>query len=185
MYIEVDKADLARINRAFKRAGKAPQRLKNAINRTATQAKKMLVAGRSAGYTVKAGRFNQDIRLYRASAGRHDATIKSKGRPPTIKNFKTTAPKSGGKADIVKTGLKQIAPNGGGKAFIGPGGKIAGLMVKRTSKVRNSIKVLHGPSVPKMVEKIYKGERGGQGNMEPRIKERLHKEIMAELEKLI
>ena len=185
MYIEVDQADLAKINRAFGRAEKAPQHLKNAINRTATQAKKMLVAGRSAGYTVKAARFNQDIRLYRASAGRLDATIKSKGRPPTIQRFKTTAPKSGGKADIVKTGLKQIAPNGGGKAFIGPGGKIAGLMVKRTSKERNSIEVLHGPSVPKMVEKIYKGERGGQGDMENKIRERLHKEMMVEMEKLL
>ena len=185
MYIEVDQVDLARINRAFGRAGKAPQRLKNAINRTATQAKKMLVAGRSAGYTVKAARFNQDIKLYRASAARLDATIKSKGRPPTIKSFKTSAPKSGGKADIVKTGLKQIAARGGGKAFIGPGGKVSGLMVKRESKSRYPLKILHGPSVPKMVEKIYKGERGGQGNMEPKIRERLHKEITAELEKLI
>ena len=114
-----------------------------------------------------------------------DATIKSKGRPPTIQNFKTSAPKSGGRADIVKSGLKTIAPKGGGKAFIGPGGKIAGLMVKRESKARDSIKVLHGPSVPKMVEKIYKGERGGQGDMESKVRERLHKEILAEVEKLL
>lgn len=185
MYIEVDQADIRRIERALHNAEKAPQKLKNAINRTATQAKKMIVAGRSAGYTIKAGRFNQDIKLYRASAGRLDAVIKSHGRPPTIKNFKTSAPKSGGKADIVKSGLKQIAARGGGKAFIGPGGKIAGLMVKRESKARDSITVLHGPSVPKMVEKIFKGERGGQGDMEDKIRERLHKEIMAEVEKLI
>ena len=185
MYIEVDQADLRRITRALHNAEKAPQKLKNAINRTATQAKKMIMAGRSAGYTVKAGRFNQDVKLYRASAARLDATIKAHGKPPTIKNFKTSAPKSGGKADIVKSGLKQIAPRGGGKAFIGPGGKIAGLMVKRESNARDSITVLHGPSVPKMVEKIYKGERGGQGDMENKIRERLHKEIMAEVAKLI
>ena len=185
MYVEVDQADIKRIQRALHNAEKAPQKLKNAINRTATQAMKMVKAGRSAGYTVKAGRFNQDIKLYRASAGRLDATIKSHGRPPTIQNFKTSAPKSGGRADIVKSGLKTIAPKGGGKAFIGPGGKIAGLMVKRESKARDSIKVLHGPSVPKMVEKIYKGKRGGQGDMESKVRERLHKEILAEVEKLL
>ena len=145
----------------------------------------MIRAGRSAGYTVKTKRFNQDVKLYRASAGRLDATIKAKGRPPTIQRFKTSSPKAGGKADITKSGLKTIAPRGGGKAFIAPGGKVAGLMVKRTSKERNSIEVLHGPSVPKMVEKIYKGERGGQGDMENKIRERLHKEVMAEMEKLL
>ena len=185
MYVEVDRADIRRITKALNNAQKAPPKLKNAINRTATQAMKMIRAGRGAGYTVKAARFNQDIKLYRASAARLDAAIKAKGRPPTIGSFKISAPKGGGKADIVKTGLKQIAAKGGGKAFIGPGGRIAGLLVKRETKARNSIKVLHGPSVPKMVEKIYKGERGGQGDMESKVRERLHKEIQAELEKLI
>ena len=188
MYIEVSKEDIERITGKLKQAEKAPQRLKNAINRTATQALKIIKAGRSAGYTLKAGRFNQDVRLFRASVGRLDALIKASGRPPTIQRFSTkpNAGRIGGRADIVKSGLKEIGTTGGGgKAFIGPGGKIAGLMVRRKSKKRTDIEALHGPSVPAMVKKIYEGERGGQGDMEGKIRERLHNEIMAEMEKLL
>lgn len=184
IYVEVDKQDLSRVKRKLNDLSKAPSHLRNAINRTATQAMQMIRAGRSRGYTLKASRFNSDIKVYRASANRLDALIKSQGRPPTIGSFKTSAPKSGGKADVVKTGLKEIAARGGGKAFIGQGGKIKDLMVKRETRDRDSIQVLHGPSVPKMVEMIYKGKRGGQGEMEPRVKKILHEEIGKEIAKI-
>ena len=180
IYVEVDKGDLSRVKRKLNDLSKAPRHLRNAINRTATQAMKMIKAGRSQGYTIGAGRFNSDVKVYRASANRLDAVIKSHGRPPTIGSFKSSMPKSGGKADVVRTGLKPIRG-----AFIPTGGKVAGLMVQRTGKDRYPIKVIHGPSVPKMVEMIYKGKRGGQGDMEDRVRKRLHEEIQAEIAKLM
>lgn len=185
IYVEVDKGDLSRVKRKLSDLSKAPRHLRNAINRTATQAMKMIKAGRSQGYTIGAGRFNSNIKVYRATANRLDAVIKSHGRPPTIGSFKTSMPKSGGKADVVRTGLKPIRGAGDGAAFIPTAGKVAGLMVQRTGKDRYPIKVIHGPSVPKMVEMIYKGKRGGQGDMEGKVRKRLHEEMQAEIAKLM
>ena len=113
------------------------------------------------------------------------ATIRAKGKPPTLQSFKTKFPKAGGKADITKSGLKRLVTATGGAAFVPSGGKAAGLMAQRRGKERHPIKVLYGNSVPKMVEQIYKGERGGQGDMEKVIKKRLHDEIQAEIAKIM
>ena len=186
IYVEVDQADLHRVMSKLKDMEKAPRHLRNAINRTATQAMKMIRSGRSKGYTINAGRFNSDIKVQRASAAHLDATIKSHGKPPTLSgSFKTSYPKAGGKADITKTGLKKLVVSTGGAAFIPSGGNAAGLMAQRKGKERFPIKVLYGNSVPKMVEMIWKGERGGQGNMEEKVKKRLHEEMMAEIAKIM
>ena len=179
--IEVNKADVKRVQMHLKKLEDAPKHLRNAINRTTTQALKSIKQGRSAGYTVKAGRFNADIRVQRATAAHLDATIKSAGRPPTLQSFKTSAPKAGVKADITKSGLKLIKGDAGkGAAFM-----MNGLPTQRRTAERHPLKVLRGNSTPIMVEKIYKGERGGQGNMEEKIRQRLHEEMMAEIKKLM
>lgn len=185
IYIEVDQADLRLVMKKLKDMEKAPRHLRNAINRTATQAVKMIKAGRSQGYTVESGRFNQDIKVQRATASHLDATIKSQGRPPTLQSFKTSMPKAGGKADITKSGLKKLVTSSGGAAFIPKGGSAAGLMAQRKGKERFPIRVLYGNSVPKMVEKIWEGERGGQGDMQESVSERLHKEMMEEIAKIM
>lgn len=186
IYIEVDQNDLHKVTAKLKDMEKAPRHLRNAINRTATQAMRMIKQGRGKGYTIKAGRFNQDLgKIQRATAEHLDATIRAKGRPPTLKEFKTSYPKAGGKADITKSGLKKLVTDSGGAAFIPSGGSAAGLMAQRRGSDRYPIKVLYGNSVPKMVEMIYKGERGGQGNMEDKIRKRLHEEILAEIAKIM
>ena len=58
-------------------------------------------------------------------------------------------------------------------------------MAQRKGKERYPIKVLYGNSVPKMIEQIYKGERGGQGDMKDKIQKRLHDEIQAEIAKIM
>lgn len=185
-YIEVDKADLKYVMKKLQNADKnAPRVIRNAINRTATQTMKMIRQGRSQGYTIAAGRFNSQVKKYPATQGRLEATIKSSGRTHTLKNFKTSAPKSGGKADITKSGLKKLKGSRGGAAFIPSAGKAAGLMVQRRGKERFPLKVFSANSTPKMVEQIYKGERGGQGDMEEKVKKRLHEEIEKEIAKLI
>jgi hypothetical protein len=94
-------------------------------------------------------------------------------------------PKAGGKADITKSGLKRLVTATGGAAFIPTGGKAEGLMAQRRGASRSPIKVLYGNSVPKMVEQIYQGKRGGQGDMEDVIRKRLHEEMMAEIAKIM
>lgn len=187
IYIEVDQNDLHRVMSKLKDMEKAPRHLRNAINRTATVAMRMIKQGRGQGYTIKAGRFNQDLgKIQRATTEHLDATIRAKGKPPTLsKSFKTSYPKAGGKADITKSGLKKLVTDTGGAAFVPSGGQAAGLMAQRRGKSRYPIKVLYGNSVPKMVEQIYKGKRGGQGDMEDVIRKRLHDEIQAEIAKIM
>lgn len=184
IYIEVDHDDLKRLYKALDKSTSGLQRsLRNAINRTETAALKQIKAGRSQGYTIKASRFNSDITKQTASVAHLDATIKAEGRTHTLKYFKTTAPKSGGKTDIVRTGLKKLVNDAGNKAFMGAGGAIDGLMAQRTGASRYPLRVLASVSTPKMVEQIFKGERGGQGEMQITVQERLHTEIMAEIAK--
>ena len=186
-YYEVDKADLALIESKLKGVStKSPSALRNAINRTATKGKKMITSGIKESYTMKGRAYGKEITIERATTGHLDATIKSQGKPRTLKEYKYTAPKKGVKADIIKTGLKEIlSSQGGGRPFVAKGGSVAGLIVQRTSKKRYPLRVLKSVSVPKMVEMVYKGERGSEGELDPKIKKALHDEIMNEIKKLI
>ena len=186
IYVQVDQDDINRIVKKLGSMEKAPMKLKNAINRTATYALSKIKKGRSQGYTMNATRFNSQIKVQRANVSHLDASIKSKGKPATLsKSFKTSYPKAGGKADVTKSGLKRLVTASGGAAFIPSGGSASGLMAQRKGSERFPIKVLYGNSVPKMVEKIWKGERGSQVNMEQDVKKRLHDEMKAELTKLM
>lgn len=183
--VEVDKADMRALQ--FKMRNmmeKTPSRLKNAINRTGTQAVKMLVSGTKGGYTYKKS-IRKDLHIQKANPSHLDYTITASGKPHTLsKSFKTSKPKSGGKADVTRSGLKRLVTATGGAAFVPSAGKAEGLMAQRKGRSRFPIKVLYGNSVPKMVEKIYHGERGGQGDMEPEIQKILHAEIKKEIAKI-
>lgn len=165
---------------------KVPKVFRNAINRTATQTMKMIKQGRSQGYTVKPSRFNEDLeKIQRATTEHLDATIKAKGKPLTFSgSFKTSMPKTGGKVDITKSGLKPLVSSTGGAAFIPSAGKAMGLMTQRHDSERFPVKVLHGPSVPKMVKQMYEGKLSNEA-FEPLIKKTLHEEIKKEIAKLI
>lgn len=182
--IEIDaKHVLSKLKSAETKTSKV---LRNTINRTATKAMRMIKQGRSQSYTVKTSRFNKDLgKIQRATAEHLDASIKAKGKPLTFSgSFKTSMSKAGGKADITKSGLKPLVSKEGGAAFVPSAGKAAGLMAQRHGKKRFKIKVLHGPSVPKMVEQIYKGKLGNEA-LEPFIQKTLHEEIQKELSNLI
>lgn len=142
-------------------------------------------AGKNPEDYIAASKFNKEIQTQRANLGHLDATIKSQGRPRTAKEFKHSKPKAGVKLDITKTGLKSLVNSAGAHAFIGPGGKIAGLIAQREGKAKLPIKILHSNSVPMMVGKIYEGERGGQGNMQPFIEKTLHEKVMEQVEKVL
>ena len=190
--ITIDKADMRMLESKLRNMEKdTPRHLRNAINRTVTQAVRQIKSGRKNSYTIGARRFNSAITVQKATASHLDASIKSAERPPTVRNFKTSETKrSGVKVDIDKTGLKVLEKKGAySKAFIPGGGKLSGIVTQRrinhTGKKGGHFRVPYGPSVPKMIEKIWEGERGGQGNLQKTVQERLHKEIQAEIAKII
>lgn len=178
---EISREDLRYVQRKLKRIEtEAPKAFKNAINHTAKEARKKLAAGAQGAYTVKNGGFNSRMRIQNATNTKLYAVIRSKDKPLTITRFHATAPKSGGKADIVKSGLKELIGPRQIKAF-----KRGGLIMQRKSADRYPVKVLRSVSVPKMLEKVYEGERGIEGALGPEIQRTLHDEIRKEVRKLI
>lgn len=185
-YIEVDKEDLKYINKKFQFAQNNTTRvLRNAINQTATVAMRTIKRGRAAGYTINAPAFNSEVEIQRANAAHLDATIKSHGKTRTIQQFKLKSTGNGHKADVTKTGLKKLVNAAGANTFVGTGGKTKGLIVQRETKNPYPLRVIVSNSVPKMVEQIYKGERGGQGDMQEKIQQTLHDKIREQVEKLL
>ena len=194
IYVEVDQNDVKKVMSKLKNLDKAASRLKNAINRTATYAKKELVVSGKTTYTIK-GRMGKDITIQRANAAHLDATVKSEGRPPTIKNFKYSMPKAGGRAQVLTASSLKNLVTSAGAAFVPRGGKAAGLMVSRRSKEKTptqngvhalrNIHVLHGPSVPKMIEQIWTGKQGAKADLEAKVREKLHEEMEKEIAKLM
>lgn len=178
---EVDRSDLKYVQKKLRgMETKAPRVIKNAINHTAKEARKKLAAGAQGSYTVKSGGFNSRMKIQNATNGRLYAVIRAQDRTLTITRFHTSAPKSGGKADIVKGGLKQLMGPRKIKAF-----KRNGLIMQRKTEDRYPLKVLRSVSVPKMLEKVYKGERGVAGELEPVIQRTLHDEIRKEIQRLM
>lgn len=183
---EVNQADLQRVMKKLKgMETKAPRVIKNAINKTAKEARKTLAEGAQDSYTVKNAGFNSRMKIEKATAGKLYAVIRAQERTLTVTRYHATAPKSGAKAEIVKSGLKTIVGSMGIKAFKISGGQGAGLIAQRKTKARKPIKVLRSNSVPKMLEKVYEGERGMKGALEPVISKSLHDAINAEIAKLI
>lgn len=170
------------LERVEKKLGKmkseAPKALKNAINQTARQARIELKNQVRKQYTVKAGKVSQAMRIQRATNARLDATIFVKGKTLNITNYKTTAPKKGAKAQIVKDGgLKQIVGPKGITAFKG----INDLLWQRRGKERYPIKPLKSLSIPKAVG----SEKRVYGVVKPHIKDNLKKNVNAQVRKVL
>lgn len=180
IYVEVDRADLNLVMKKLGDMSQAPRHLKNAINRTATKAKKTLASSAQNAYTIKGAKFNSDIKIQRATTTFLDATLKASGRPRTVMSFKHSMPKSGGRVDITKSGLKPLKTETQGAAFM-----FKGLMAQRTNrKERGPIRVAVSNSVPKMIEKVWKGERG-MGDLQDTVRQQLHDEIMEEIKRIM
>lgn len=183
---EVNRAELEYVERKLgDMKNKAPQVFKNAVNKTARQARKRIAQSAKGAYTVKQAGFNSHMKIRAATAGNLTASIDADGKPLTIIRFKNRAGRAykGGAAaaaDIVNGGLKQLISSVGGKAF-----KRKGLVMQREGKERLPVKVFHSNSVPKMIEKVYEGERGMAGSLREPIQSDLRKNIEAEVKKIV
>ena len=183
---EVNKADLKYVQSKLKgMESQAPRVIKNAINQTAREARKKLATGAQAAYTVKQAGWNNHMKIQPATTGNLVAVIRANDKPLTLPRFSYRGNKKGkggsaAAADIVKGGLKEIVGGMGIKAF-----KANGLIMQRKGKERLPVKVLHSNSVPKMIEKVYEGERGVEGALREPINEALHNHISEQIAKLV
>ena len=91
--------------------------LKNAVNATAKQAQKDLVERAQAEYTAKKGPLKKATTIKKGTDSKPEATITVKGATLELREFKTSAPKSGAKAKILNSStLKLIQSQKGGRA---------------------------------------------------------------------
>lgn len=92
--------------------------LKNAVNTTAKEAQAQLIAKAQATYTAKKGLLKRAATIKpKATDSRPEATINVKGETLELREFKTSAPKSGARAKILSSGnLKAIQSQKGSRA---------------------------------------------------------------------
>lgn len=186
--IEVSQEDIRYVeNRLKGMKEKAPGALKNAINRTATKTRKKLLAGANEAYAVQKNKtINSRVKTQRASPTRLAAYIRSTGRPLTIRLFRYQVSKEGVRAEILRgRGLgKPIGPRGR-RAFANPTRTSSEEVMQRKGKARKPFNMVRTISVPKMIEKVYEGERGNQGDVSAATQKTLRDEINAEIARLI
>ncbi len=177
--ITYDRNMLAKVEQKLgEMKSQAPKVLKNAINQTARQARTDLKNQVRKQYTVKAGKVSQAMRIQRATNSRLDATIFVKGKVLNITNYKTSAPKKGASAQIIKNGgLKRIVGPRGITAFKG----INQLLWQRRGKERYPIKPLKSLSIPKAVG----SERRVYGVVKPLIMKNLKQNVRTQVQKVV
>lgn len=149
--VEVDAASLSRVQKKLgTMKSKAPVVISRALNKTAVSARQRLATRAQQAYTVKTGGFRDAMEIKKASSGNLVAEIRSQGSPLKIVKFKSTAPKSGAKADITKSGLKQLIM-GNIKAFKATMKSGHSGIFQRRGPSRLPIKELYSNSIPKMI----------------------------------
>ena len=178
---KLDEGEFAAITKKLQdiAGNKARVYIARALNKTATTARVKLAAKAQASYTVKTGGFKKDMQIKKASAGDLTAIIRSHGDTLDIKKFKYSAPKSGVKVDIVRSGLKPLGKYGN-KAFVGRGSANGHVYVRQT-KDRLPIEKLKSKSTPYMIgsrNRVY-------GVLEPQIKSDLKKYMGQQIKALI
>lgn len=92
--------------------------LKNAVNTTAKEAQAQLIAKAQATYTAKKGPLKRAAKIKpKATDSKPEAIINVEGETLELREFKTSAPKSGARAKILSSGnLKAIQSQKGSRA---------------------------------------------------------------------
>lgn len=190
--IVVDKHMLNHVQSRLKNMeDQAPKVISRALNDTARTGRVLLTDGVKTRYIVKTGAAKSNMKIKRATYSHLQAVINAQGRTMGLKKFKATAPYSGAKAKVLKTsGLKQLVNSQGNKAFAagvttGHPGKVHKGVFQRLGKDRFPIKEPQGPSSAKMVEVVYKGERGAANAVRPQIESTLRKNIDRHIKGLV
>jgi len=177
----------------------APRVLKNAINETAKQARKELAEEAQKTYTIKNGGFNKAMKLKAASASSLEATIKAKGKPIPLKNFRIS--KAGGqvRAQVLKSGGLKPLEKGGIKAFVNNIARKGQKRKKDTKKGKAGTDVRHNAIAQRLTKKrlgieekysnsipiMIGNEKRAYGVVEPHIQENLQRNVEAQIRKVL
>lgn len=185
---EVEKDAIAKISKNLSEVYmKSPQALKNAVNQTARQARKLLADKAKDAYTVKTGRFNKAMTIKNATTRNPTAIIIAKGSPMELKDFRVSPnkpgynPKGTTRAKVYSSSVLKALEIRGIKAFVVQfrSGHVS--VAQRVGQDRLPIKTLYSTSVPKMIG----NEKEVYGVIEPKIQEILDKCVQAQVEKII
>lgn len=185
---EVEKGAIAKISNNLSEVWiKSPQALKNAVNQTARQARKLLADKAKTAYTVKAGRFNKAMTIKNATMRNPTAIIIAKGSPMELKDFRVSPnkpgynPKGTTRAKVYSSSVLKALEIRGIKAFVVQfrSGHVS--VAQRVGQDRLPIKTLYSTSVPKMIG----NEKEVYGVIEPKIQEILDKCVQTQVEKIL
>lgn len=163
--------------------------LKNAVNKTAKQAKADLAQKAQETYVVKKTRFTKAMKdKKKATVADPEAVIEVTGEQLELKDFKVSpATYKTGKSRpsvtkakvLLSSGMKPLASNS--KAFIAKFSSGHVSVVQRRTKSRFPLKKLLSNSIPKMIgsqERVY-------GIVEPDIYDNLMANVQAEIRKVL
>lgn len=143
------------------------------------------------GKTLTIGRFHTTV----PKSGAKADIAKSGLKPLRLELGEKREKKSKGIAGTVKGSLKSMkdplrylkkkARGDKDKGKVAWAFKRKGLIMQRETGARYPVRVLRSVSVPKMIEKVYKGERGIKGKLDPVIEKTLRDEIESEIKKVL
>ena len=173
--VEVNHDDLAYVqSKLGALREQAPKVLRDAVNKTARNARMRLAAKARERYTVKNVGFNNHVKIRRATQSKLYAELKVNGRTLTQPRFHTTrnTKRRGAKTEVIRGhGLKELVNREGNKAFFAKVAtghknvnhtasaqdKTTNMVLQRTGDDHYPMRSFHGSSVPKMLEKVYDG----------------------------
>ena len=177
---KLDEAEFAALTHKLRElaGNRAKNYIARALNKTAVTGRKKIRLKVQATHTVKAGGFNREVIVQKASGGSLTAYIKATGKPIGIPKFhwapnrNSKAGTPAAKVDVVKEGLKEITGYGN-KAFVGGGhangqvyvrtdrpakrykgreaGQYRSKRGRKTPASRRALDIKKGPSVPGMI----------------------------------
>jgi hypothetical protein len=185
---EVEKGAIEKISKNLSEVWmKSPQALKNAVNQTARQARKLLADKAKDAYTVKTGRFNKAMTIKNATTRNPTAIIIAKGSPMELKDFRVSPnkpgynPKGTTRAKVYSSSVLKALEIRGIKAFVVQfrSGHVS--VAQRVGQDRLPIKTLYSTSIPKMIG----NEKEVYGVIEPKIQEILDRCVQVQVEKII
>ena len=185
--IQANPRDLERIMKKLQNLGSdAPKAVQTAVNDTAVSARKLLAQQAQKQYTVKSGGFNKHAKIRKATLARLYATTSVQGRPLTQLRYHTTAPKSGVKTEVKKgDGLKELVNSAGNKAFKATGANANKIILQRRGKARDDLRSFHGPSVSKMIEKVYSGGQITDAALKDEISRLYQENLQKQIDKVV
>jgi hypothetical protein len=161
--------------------------LKNAVNKTAKQAKADLATKAQETYVVKKTRFTKAMTTRNATVGNPEATINITGEQLELKDFKVSPatyrsrnqPSVTRAKVLLSSSLKPLASSN--KAFLAKFSNGHVSVVQRKTSSRYPLKKLLSNSIPKMVgsqKRVY-------GIVKPEIYDNLMANIQSEIKKVL